>query len=100
MIMKAVNFSPVILHIMKKVEEDRKALSAITIAPKFNDITRDFAEQDRLLSEIQAGLRAIDVLTGITDLYGDYIHQQQEPQRQENFRSVEEEVARIVADAR
>lgn len=61
-----VDFSPIKTHISEKLLRDIEQLKGM-LAP---ENVRNFLEQNRLLSEIQAGIRSYDVLDGKTNLFG------------------------------
>ena len=68
----AVDFAPTVRVIEAKLTADMDLLKAILT--RSSSSLRDFAEQNRLLAEIQAGVRAIDVLSGRTNLTGHPSH--------------------------
>jgi hypothetical protein len=63
----AVDFEPIIRLIEAKVTANIESLKGLLAS---SPAVRDFAPQKRLLSEVQAGVRAVDVLTGRTNLTG------------------------------
>ena len=67
---KLVDLHPILEHIAEKLDADRQALRRILDAREVDEL-RDFDEQDRLLREVQAGVRAIDILEGNADLDDD-----------------------------
>ncbi|MBX9758311.1 MAG: hypothetical protein K2Y29_06005 [Beijerinckiaceae bacterium] len=67
---KLIDLHPVIDLITEKLNGDRHELRRILDARNADDL-RDFEEQDRLLSEIQAGVRALDILEGNVDADGE-----------------------------
>ncbi|MFN3889683.1 MAG: hypothetical protein ACK4MV_04735 [Beijerinckiaceae bacterium] len=66
---KLVDLHPVLDLITEKLNTDRQELRRILEARNAEEL-RNFDEQDRLLSEIQAGVRALDILEGNVDLEG------------------------------
>lgn len=64
----AVDFAPTVRMVEAKLTADIDSLKAVLA--RSSSSLRDFAEQNRLLAEIQASIRAIDVLSGRTDLRG------------------------------
>lgn len=64
---KSVDFNAIVQHIAHKVATDTQALHALLTS---QEGARNFPEQDRLLSEIQAGIRAIDAMNGVSDVHG------------------------------
>ena len=68
----AVDFAPAVRVVEAKLTVDTDSLKAV-LARSSSSI-RDFAEQNRLLAEIQASVRAIDVLSGRTNLTGHPSH--------------------------
>lgn len=68
----AVDFAPTVRVIEAKLTADMDSLKAILT--RSSSSLRDFAEQNRLLAELQAGVRAIDVLSGRTNLTGHPSH--------------------------
>ena len=64
----AVDFAPTVRMVEAKLTADIDSLKAVLA--RSSSSLRDFAEQNRLLAEIQASIRAIDVLSGRTDLTG------------------------------
>jgi hypothetical protein len=64
----AVDFEPIVRVIEAKLTADFESLKSMLA--RSNPAVRDFAQQNRLLSEVQASLRAVDVLTGRTNLTG------------------------------
>jgi hypothetical protein len=66
----AVALAPVLDLVEEKLKADIQALQAIVGK---SDGLRDFAEQTRLLTAIQAGVRSLDVLTGQATLNGDSV---------------------------
>lgn len=61
------NFNPILDHISEKLKKDIGLLGA---ALNHAESMRNFGEQSRLLSEIQAGIRSVDVLGGKVHLDG------------------------------
>ncbi len=70
---KNINLDPVLKHIAHRLIEDRQRLSRILDSLGSHDI-RDFEEQVRLLENIQASVRALDILEGHTGADGDSEH--------------------------
>lgn len=68
---KLVDLHPVLDLITDKLNADRQELRRILDARNVEEL-RDFEEQDRLLNEIQAGVRALDILEGNADLEGNH----------------------------
>jgi hypothetical protein len=66
---KLVDMHPVLDLIADKLNEDRQELRRILEARDPAEL-RDFELQDRLLSEVQASVRALDILEGNVDLEG------------------------------
>lgn len=66
---KFVDLHPIIGLITEKLSQDREALRRILEGRDPADL-RKFDEQDRLLSEIQAGVRSLDILEGVVDVHG------------------------------
>ena len=66
---KLVDLHPVLDLIADKLNGDRQELRRILEARNPEEL-RDFDEQDRLLGEIHAGVRALDILEGNVDLEG------------------------------
>ena len=66
---KLIDLHPVLDLITEKLNADRQELRRILDARNADDL-RDFEEQDRLLSEIHASVRALDILEGNVDLEG------------------------------
>ena len=64
----AVDFAPTVRMVEAKLTADIDSLKAALA--RSGSSLRDFAEHNRLLAEIQAGIRAIDVLSGRTDSTG------------------------------
>ena len=64
----AVDFEPIVRVIEAKLTADIESLKGVLT--RSSPAVRDFAQQNRLLSEVQAGVRAVDVLTGRTNLTG------------------------------
>jgi hypothetical protein len=64
----AVDFAPTVRMVEAKLTADIDSLKAVLA--RSSSSLRDFAEQNGLLAEIQASIRAIDVLSGRTDLTG------------------------------
>jgi hypothetical protein len=64
----AVDFAPAVRVVEAKLTVDIDSLKAVLA--RSSSSLRDFAEQNRLLAEIQASVRAIDVLSGRTNLTG------------------------------
>jgi hypothetical protein len=64
----AVDFAPTVRMVEAKLTADIDSLKAVLA--RSSSSLRDFAEQNRLLAEIQASVRAIDVLSGRTNLTG------------------------------
>jgi hypothetical protein len=64
----AVDFAPTVRVVEAKLTADIDSLKAVLA--RSSSSLRDFAEQNRLLAEVQASVRAIDVLSGRTDLTG------------------------------
>jgi hypothetical protein len=64
----AVDFGSTVQVIEAKLAADIELLKA-TLA-RSSPAVRDFSQQNQLLSEVQAGIRAVDVLTGRTNLTG------------------------------
>ena len=64
----AVDFAPTVRVVEAKLTADIDLLKAVLA--RSSSSLRHFAEQTRLLAEIQASIRAIDVLSGRTDLTG------------------------------
>jgi hypothetical protein len=56
-----VDLNPIFRHVAGKVASDSEALKA---ALENHGGLHDFEEQSRLLSEIQAGVRATDIMAG------------------------------------
>jgi hypothetical protein len=65
----AVDFAPTVRMVEAKLTADIDSLKAVLA--RSSSSLRDFAEHNRLLAEIQASIRAIDVLSGRTNLTGD-----------------------------
>jgi len=63
-----VDFAPTVRVVETKLTADIDSLKAVLA--RSSSSLRDFAEQNRLLAEVQASIRAIDVLSGRTDLTG------------------------------
>ena len=63
-----VDLAPTVRVVEAKLTMDIDSLKAVLA--RSSSSLRDFAEQNRLLAEIQASIRAIDVLSGRTDLTG------------------------------
>jgi len=63
-----VDLAPTVRVVEAKLTTDIDSLKAVLA--RSSSSLRDFAEQNRLLAEIQASIRAIDVLSGRTDLTG------------------------------
>lgn len=61
-----VDMQPIAAHLLDKLGRDVMALANM-LRP---ENIRNFQEQNRLLAEIQAGIRARDVLAGVTTLDG------------------------------
>ena len=61
------NFDPILAHIAEKLKKDIASLGDLLSQ---HQSLRNFGEHNRLLSEIQAGVRSIDVLGGKVDLSG------------------------------
>lgn len=68
--LKLIDLQPILEHIAEKLDADRQALRRILDAREIDDL-RNFDEQDRLLREVQAGVRAINILEGSVDLDDD-----------------------------
>jgi hypothetical protein len=68
----AVDFAPTVRMVEAKLTADIDSLKAVLA--RSSPSLRDFAEQNRLLAEIQASVRAIDVLSGRTNLKGHPSH--------------------------
>jgi hypothetical protein len=68
----AVDFAPNVRMVEAKLTADIDSLKAVLA--RSGSSLRDFAEHNRLLAEIQASIRAIDVLSGRTDLTGHPSH--------------------------
>jgi hypothetical protein len=68
----AVDFAPTVRMVEAKLTADIDSLKAVLARSSLS--LRDFAEQNRLLAEIQASIRAIDVLSGRTNLTGHPSH--------------------------
>lgn len=66
---KLVDLHPVLDLITEKLNTDRQDLRRILEARNADEL-RNFDEQDRLLSEIHASVRALDILEGNVDLEG------------------------------
>lgn len=66
---KLIDLHPVLDLITDKLNADRQELRRILEAQNAEDL-RDFDEQDRLLTEIQASVRGLDILEGNYDLAG------------------------------
>jgi hypothetical protein len=64
----AVDFAPTVRMVEAKLTADIDSLKAVLA--RSGSSLRDFAEHTRLLAEIQASIRAIDVLSGRTNLTG------------------------------
>jgi len=64
----AVDFGSTVRAIEAKLAADIELLKATLT--RSSPAVRDFAQQKQLLSEVQAGIRAVDVLTGRTNLTG------------------------------
>jgi hypothetical protein len=64
-----VDFAPTVRVIEAKLTADIDSLKAVLA--RSSSSLRDFAEQNRLLAEIQASIRAIDVLSSRTNLTGE-----------------------------
>jgi hypothetical protein len=64
----AVDFAPTVRMVEAKLTADIDSLKAVLA--RSGSSLRDFAEHNRLLAEIQASIRAIDVLSGRTNLTG------------------------------
>ena len=62
-----LDFNPILAHIADKLKKDIHSLGA---ALNNADALRNFTDQSRLLDEIQAGVRSIDVLGGKVNLKG------------------------------
>ena len=67
-----VDLAPTVRVVEAKLTADIDSLKAVLA--RSSSSLRDFAEQNRLLAEIQASIRAIDVLSGRTDLTGHPSH--------------------------
>ena len=67
-----VDLAPTVRVVEAKLTTDIDSLKAVLA--RSSSSLRDFAEQNRLLAEIQASIRAIDVLSGRTDLTGHPSH--------------------------
>ncbi|HEY8008211.1 MAG TPA: hypothetical protein VIE66_15755 [Methylocella sp.] len=67
-----VDFAPTVRLIEAKLTADIDSLKAVLA--RSGSSLRDFAEHNRLLAEIQASIRAIDVLSGRTNLIGHPSH--------------------------
>ncbi|HEY8578347.1 MAG TPA: hypothetical protein VIL72_00570 [Beijerinckiaceae bacterium] len=63
---KFVDLHPILDLITEKLTQDREALRRILEGRDPNDL-RNFDEQDRLLWEIQAGVRSLDILEGVVE---------------------------------
>lgn len=66
---KLIDLHPVLELITDKLNVDRQELRRILDGRDVEEL-RDFELQDRLLGEIQASVRALDVLEGNFDLEG------------------------------
>lgn len=66
---KLIDLHPVLDLITDKLNADRQELRRILEAHNADEL-RDFDEQDRLLGEIQASVRSLDILEGNFDLEG------------------------------
>jgi hypothetical protein len=65
----AVDFASTVRMVEANLTADIDSLKAVLA--RSGSSLRDFAEQNRLLAEIQASIRAIDVLSGRTNLTGE-----------------------------
>ncbi len=66
---KLIDMHPVLDLIADKLNDDRQELRRILEARDPAEL-RDFEMQDRLLYEVQASVRALDILEGNVDLEG------------------------------
>jgi len=66
---KLIDMHPVLDLIADKLNDDRQELRRILEARDPAEL-RDFELQDRLLREVQASVRALDILEGNVDLEG------------------------------
>jgi len=66
---KLVDLHPVLDLIADKLNDDRQELRRILEARDPSEL-RDFEMQDRLLCDVQASVRALDILEGNVDLEG------------------------------
>ncbi len=66
---KFIDLHPVLELITDKLNTDRQELRRILEARSVDEL-RDFEQQDLLLSEIHASVRALDILEGNVDLAG------------------------------
>jgi hypothetical protein len=66
---KLIDLHPVLDLITDKLNSDRQELRRILDARNVEEL-RNFEEQDRLLDEIHASVRALDILDGSVDFEG------------------------------
>ena len=66
---KLIDLHPVLDLITDKLNSDRQELRRILDARNVEEL-RNFEEQDRLLEEIHASVRALDILEGSVDFEG------------------------------
>ena len=66
---KLIDLHPVLDLVTEKLNADRQELRRILDARNVEEL-RHFEEQDRLLAEIHASVRALDILEGNVDLEG------------------------------
>ncbi|MDP2357621.1 MAG: hypothetical protein Q8M31_16380 [Beijerinckiaceae bacterium] len=66
---KLIDLHPVLELVTDKLNADRQELRRILEARNVDEL-RDFDQQDQLLSEIHASVRALDILEGNVDLAG------------------------------
>jgi len=66
---KLIDLHPVLEMITDKLNVDRQELRRILEARDVEEL-RNFEQQDRLLGEIHASVRALDILEGNVDLEG------------------------------
>jgi len=66
---KLIDLHPVLDLITDKLNADRQKLRRILEAHNADEL-RDFDEQDRLLGEVQASVRSLDILEGNVDFEG------------------------------
>ena len=78
-----VDLAPTVRVVEAKLTRDIDSLKAVLA--RSSSSLRDFAEQNRLLAEIQASIRAIDVLSGRTESDGATQHKYDGASRQRRF---------------